>query len=470
MTESNSSFSFFYFTQMTHPKGLYLLFATEMWERFSYYGMRALLVLYLTQSLIDGGLGFSDQNASLLYGIFTGLVYFTPLIGGWLADNYLGQRRAISIGAITMMCGQFCLFYEASLTFLYLGLTLLIIGNGFFKPNISVIVGNLYKPNDVRKDSAYTIFYMGINLGALFAPLLTGYFSLKYGYRYGFLIAAIGMLLGWLIFELLGNHYLGNLCKMPQKKQITTEDNIPLAQEDNDRIKANPQTISNDNTPLTQEEKDRIKVILVFVIFSIFFFAGFEQAGSSMTLYTNKYIDRNINGFIIPTEWFQSINPVFIVLIAPLLSIFWKYLSKRKKEPDVPTKMSLGMILLGIGFLILVGAVMQRGGDIEDETIKANILFMIFAYLFHTLGELCLSPIGLSMVSKLSPVKLASLMMGCWLLSSFFANTIGGLLASYTTTLGAGVIFKFIAIFSIAMGVLLFSLRKWLLKNSHGKL
>jgi len=442
--------SFFNFNaKMKHPKGLYLLFATEMWERFSYYGMRALLVLYLTKSLIDGGFGFSNKDASLLYGIFTGLVYFTPLFGGWIADNIIGQRRAITIGAITMMCGQFCLFYETSLFFLYLGLTLLVIGNGFFKPNISVIVGNLYEPNDTRKDAAYTIFYMGINIGAFFAPLLAGYFAYKYGYRYGFLVAGIGMLLGLIIYQTLGNKYLGDLCKTPQ-------------------IKKNQD--SNNNTPLTKEEKDRITVILVFVIFSIFFFAGFEQAGSSMTLYTEKYIDRNVNGYIIPTEWFQSINPIFIVILAPILSMVWRTLAEKGKEPDIPTKMAMGMVLLGLGFLILVFAVMQRGGDNTDETIKASILFMIFTYLFHTLGELCLSPIGLSMVSKLSPIKLASLMMGCWLLSSFFANTIGGVLASYTDNLGASVIFKFLCYFSITMGLLLFSLRRWLLKKSHGLL
>lgn len=432
-----------------HPKGLYLLFATEMWERFSYYGMRALLVLYLTESLLNGGLGFSDQNASLLYGVFTGLVYFTPLIGGWLADNYIGQRRAIAIGAITMMMGQFCLFYETSLTFLYLGLSLLIIGNGFFKPNISVIVGNLYEQGDARKDSAYTIFYMGINIGAFFAPLLTGYFAVHYGYRYGFLIAALGMLIGFLIYRLLGNRLLGDLCKKPIRSSESEQ---------------------YGNTPLSPEEKDRIGVILVFVLFSIFFFAGFEQAGSSMTLYTEKYIDRSVLNYEVPTAWFQSINPVFIVILAPILSVVWQRLGKSGKEPNVPTKMSMGMILLGVGFLVLVGAVMQRGGDVADEAVKANILFMIFAYLFHTLGELCLSPIGLSMVSKLSPVKLASLMMGCWLLSSFFANLMGGFLASYVTKLGAGTIFQFLSIFSIAMGCLLFSMRKWLVRRSHGVL
>ncbi len=430
-----------------HPKGLYLLFATEMWERFSYYGMRALLVLYLTESVMNGGLGFSESNASLLYGIFTGLVYFTPLIGGWIADNYLGQRRSILIGAVTMMFGQLCLFYESSLPFLYAGLSLLILGNGFFKPNISVIVGDLYAPGDKRKDSAYTIFYMGINVGALFAPLLTGYFALHYGYRYGFLVAAIGMLLGLIVYQTLGDRYLGDLCKNPAGKTELAE-----------------------KEPLTKDEKDRITVVLVFVLFSIFFFAGFEQAGSSITLYTDKYIDRQVGAFEIPTAWFQSINPLFIVLLAPLLTILWKTLDSQGREPSIPVKMAMGMVLLGAGFLFLVGAVQQRGGDVADETIKASVGFMILTYLFHTIGELCLSPIGLSMVSKLSPVRLASLLMGVWLLSSFFANLLGGYLASYTSTLGAGTIFSFLAIFSIVLGLILFSLRNWLTKKSHGVL
>lgn len=432
-----------------HPKGLYLLFATEMWERFSYYGMRALLVLYLTKSLIDGGLGFTDDNASLLYGFFTGFVYFTPLIGGWLADNYLGQRKAIVIGAILMMLGQFCLASESSLPFLYTGLVLLIIGNGFFKPNISVIVGHLYEPGDPRKDSAFTIFYMGINVGAFFAPLLTGYMALTYGYRYGFMVAGIGMLIGLLVFTILGNRYLGEVGKAPSCK----------AKDD-----------SLENVPLTKDEKDRTLAIVVFVLFSIFFFAGFEQAGSSMTLYTEKYIDREVGSFVVPTEWFQSVNPLLIVILAPLLTVLWRWLGQRGKEPSIPVKMSMGMVLLGLGFLVLYGAVCARGGDSADESVKASILFILFTYLFHTLGELCLSPIGLSMVSKLAPVKLASLMMGVWLLSSFFANILGGWVSSHISDVGAGTIFLSICVFSVALGVILFSLNRWLIRKSHGVL
>ncbi len=428
-------------------KALYLLSATEMWERFSYYGMRALLVLYLTKSLVDGGLGFTESSASLLYGIFTGLVYFTPLIGGWLADNYIGQRRSITIGAITMILGQLCLFYESSLTFLYLGLFLLVIGNGFFKPNISVIVGKLYSPEDIRRDSAYTVFYMGINVGAFFSPLIAGYFALQYGFRYGFLVAAVGLFIGLVLYQIIGKRLLGDLGLKPEI--VVSKENEGQQQ-------------------LTKEEKDRVRVILVFVLFSIFFFAGFEQAGSSMTLYTNKYIDRVVGGFEIPTAWFQSVNPLFIVAFAPILTMLWTRLSKVGKNPSIPVKMALGMILLGIGFFVLYCAVLQRGGDVEDEKIKANLMFMVMAYFFNTMGELCLSPIGLSMVSKLAPIKLASLMMGFWLLSSFFANIVGGFLASYTTKLGAGNIFLSIAVFSVFLGIILLSMRRILVRKSHG--
>ena len=276
-----------------HPKGLYLLFATEMWERFSYYGMRALLVLYLTQSLIQGGLGFSEENATLLYGLFTGFVYITPLLGGWLSDNYLGKRKAITIGGVTMMLGQFCLAAQSNLYFLYAGLVLLIVGNGFFKPNISVLVGDLYKPNDSRKDSAFTLFYMGINLGAFFSPLICGYLSINYGYRFGFFAAGLGMLIGQLLFNALGKRFLGELGKSPALSMISE---------------------SGHKVPLSTEERDRTWVIIVLVLFCVFFWAGFEQAGSSMTLYTEKFINRNFFSFQIPTSWFQSVNPFFIVL------------------------------------------------------------------------------------------------------------------------------------------------------------
>ncbi|QCX53612.1 peptide MFS transporter [Elizabethkingia sp. JS20170427COW] len=457
--------------QKGHPKGLYLLFFTEMWERFSYYGMRAILILYLTKKLFEGGLGMDEGSATLLYGYFTGLVYFTPLIGGWLADKYLGKRLAITIGGITMMIGQFVLFGINNMTGLYLGLFLLIIGNGFFKPNISTLVGGLYKDGDERRDSAFSIFYMGINLGALIAPFIIGYFTdnlfkttntdgtISYGYRYGFLAAGVGMLLGQIIFNTFAQKYLGDLGKKPVGSQQTEGEN-------QEQLKSvNPVT----GKELTSgEEKQRVSVIFILFLFAVFFWAGFEQAGSSLSLYTDKFIDRTVLGYEIPTSWFQSVNPIFIVTLAPLFAIFWN--SKLGSKLSTPIKMGSGMVILGIGFWFMLGAVAERNanGSIEDVANKAGIMWLIMTYLFHTIGELCLSPVGLSIVTKLSPPKLASILMAVWLLSSSIANFIGGFLASIVESLGAGQVFSYISGFVILCGLLLIVLNKFIGKMMHG--
>ena len=453
-----------------HPKGLYLLFFTEMWERFSYYGMRAILILYLTKKFIEGGLGMDEKYAMLLYGYFTGFVYFTPLIGGWLADRYLGKRLAVMIGGVTMMLGQFTLFGLNSTTGLYIGLLLLIIGNGFFKPNISTLVGGLYKDGDSRRDAAFTIFYMGINLGAMIAPLVIGVVtdnifattnedgSISYGYRYGFLVSGIGMLLGQVIFNLLGTKYLGDLGTKPVGAVSNTE--VAKVQKS-----INPETGKELDE---KDEKQRISVIFILLIFAVFFWAGFEQAGSSLSLYTDKYIDRSIGSFEIPTSWFQSVNPLFIVTLAPLFTLFWA--SPIGRRLTTPVKMGVGMIILGVGFLFMIGAVAERSanGDVDDVNNKAALMWLIMTYLLHTIGELCISPVGLSVVTKLSPPKLASVLMAVWMLSSFFANIVGGYIASYVETMGAGEVFTYIAGFVSVCGVLLILLNKVILKLMHG--
>ena len=453
-----------------HPKGLYLLFFTEMWERFSYYGMRAILILYLTKKFIEGGLGMDEKYAMLLYGYFTGFVYFTPLIGGWLADRYLGKRLAVTIGGITMMLGQFTLFGLNNTTGLYIGLLLLIIGNGFFKPNISTLVGGLYKDGDSRRDAAFTIFYMGINLGAMIAPLIIGVVtdnmfattnedgSIAYGYRYGFLVSGIGMLLGQVIFNLLGTKYLGDLGTKPVGAVSDTE--VVKVQKS-----INPETGKELDE---KDEKQRISVIFILLIFAVFFWAGFEQAGSSLSLYTDKYIDRSVGSFEIPTSWFQSVNPLFIVTLAPLFTLFWA--SPIGRRLTTPVKMGVGMIILGVGFLFMIGAVAERSanGDVDDVNNKAALMWLIMTYLLHTIGELCISPVGLSVVTKLSPPKLASVLMAVWMLSSFFANIVGGYIASYVETMGAGEVFTYIAGFVTVCGVLLILLNKVILKLMHG--
>ncbi|MHA3047513.1 peptide MFS transporter [Riemerella anatipestifer] len=455
-----------------HPAGLYLLFFTEMWERFSYYGMRAILIYYLTKTYLQGGLSIDPAHASLIYGYFTGFVYFTPLIGGWLADKFLGQRLSITIGGILMMLGQFTLFAINTHLGLYIGLFLLIIGNGFFKPNISVLVGNLYEEGDERRDSAFSIFYMGINLGALIAPLVIGVLTddifakkdaageiMSYGYKYGFLAAGLGMLLGQVLFNTLAQKYLGNIGKKP-KKQIEVEKEVEIIKEE----------IENGDE-LKKVEKQRVSVIFILFLFAVFFWAGFEQAGSSIALYTDNYIDRNVDipfigNYTIPASWFQSVNPFFIVALAPLFAMFWS--SKLGKKLSTPVKMGLGMVILGIGFWFMLGAVSERGGDIADPTIKASLWWLVMTYFVHTIGELCLSPVGLSVVTKLAPVRLASVLMAVWLLSSSVANFLGGYIAAYVEKMGAGQVFTYISGFVIACGLLLLLLSKPISKMMHG--
>jgi POT family proton-dependent oligopeptide transporter len=456
-----------------HPKGLYLLFFTEMWERFSYYGMRGLLTLYMIKLWSQNGLGIAEDKASLIYGFFTGFVYFTPIIGGWIADRYIGQRKAITIGGITMFLGQMVLFAMPSHLGLGIGLVLLILGNGMFKPNISTMVGQMYREGDDRRDSAFSIFYMGINLGAFLAPLIAGtlaeeWFAVKdatgaivsYGFKYGFLAAAVGMALGQVVFNLLASKYLLEIGTAPVKSETVEVSEMA------DDVKH----LASDKKGLSREEKQRITVIFILTFFVIFFWAGFEQAGSSMTIYTDKYINRNFFGWEIPTTYFQSVNPLFIVALGPLFAWFWT--SKYGKRLSTPVKMSLGMILLGIGFLFMLmatyGVQTNVVGGKEEVLKKAALIWLVMTYFFHTVGELCLSPVGLSVVTKLAPVKLASMLMGVWMLSSFAANIIGGFVAAYVEKLGAATIFVSIAVFVIALGILMLLLSRQLSKMMHG--
>ncbi|NOH62177.1 peptide MFS transporter [Vibrio sp. RE88] len=434
-----------------HPRGLFLLFGTELWERFSYYAMRAILVLYLTDATLDGGLGWSTKDALDLYGIYTGLVYITPLIGGWLADNYLGQRRSILIGGALMAVGQFTLAMPADMLGLgtvhtfYLGLALLIAGNGLFKPNISTMVGDLYQEGDNRRDGAFTIFYMGINLGALLAGVIAGSVTDEFGWKSGFIVAGIGMLISLVMQMTLAQSWLGDIGREPAAKR-------DLA------IKK-----SSKKEPLTKEEFDRIKVILVMSLFTIVFWAGFEQAGGLMNIYTQQYTDRMIGGFEVPAAWFQSLNPFFIITLAPLLAVLWVKLGKR--EPNSPVKFALAMFFLALGFLCMVGAVMEQGGD---TTVKTSMLWLVGAFFFHTLGELCLSPIGLSLVTKLAPLRLASLMMGAWFGCNAIANYVAGYVGSHVGELGAFAIFSGIAVTAIISGIILLLFSNTLVRWMHG--
>ncbi|NVO99696.1 peptide MFS transporter, partial [Photobacterium damselae subsp. damselae] len=425
-------------TFMGHPKGLFLLFSTELWERFSYYAMRAILVLYLTDKTINGGLGWSTQDALQLYGTYTGLVYFTPLIGGWIADNILGQRRSIIIGGILMAIGQFTLALPHSMvdphavTFFYIGLGFLVVGNGLFKPNISTMVGDLYKEGDHRRDGAFTIFYMGINIGSLLAGVIAGTASTVYGWKAGFLCAGIGMTMSLIIQLLFAERLLGNIGKVPAAHRAAAMNK------------------SGKQEPLTKVERDRLKVILVMCTFVIVFWAGFEQAGGLMNIYSQEYTNRMIGSFEVPAAWFQSLNPFFIIICAPILASIWVKMGKN--EPASPVKFALAMFSLALGFACMIGAALEQGGDL---TVKTSMMWLVGAYFFHTIGELCLSPIGLSLVTKLAPLRLASLMMGAWFGANAIANYVAGIVGSRLGETGPLAIFSGIAITAIVAGVLL---------------
>ncbi len=425
-------------TLLGHPKGLYLLFATEMWERFSYYGMRALLVLYVVAAVDaqNPGLGWAEPQALRLYAWYTAFVYLTPIIGGWLADNYLGQRRSVIIGGLLMALGQFSLASSPSLlgmaaplnvellgvawpatpmTF-YVGLALLILGNGFFKANISTMVGELYGQGDARRDGAFTIFYMGINLGALIAPFVCSTLGEDpaHGWRMGFLAAGIGMSLSVVIQLALARRYIGDVGMEPAAKRAL-------------------KMSGGRHEPLTAVEIDRIKVVFVIFVFVVMFWAAFEQAGGLMNLFAEQYTDRSLGSFTVPTGWFQSLNPALILVLAPLFSALWSALGKRNKSPPAPVKMYTGLFLTAIGFAFLVLAVFQIQ---HSADMKASMTWLVLAYLFHTLGELCISPVGLSLVTKLAPLRLLSLMMGVWLLINFFANLIAGYVGAFSEHMG----------------------------------
>jgi POT family proton-dependent oligopeptide transporter len=401
-----------------HPPGLFLLFTVEMWERFSYYGMRAIFILFLTKALL-----IDAKEAGSIFGIYTSLVYATPLIGGYIADRYWGNRRSILIGGILMAIAQFLMYISAgmyatpasSIPVMYVALAFLIFGNGFFKPNISSMVGSLYPHGDSRIDSAYTIFYMGINAGALAAPLVAGGLGdtgTAGDFKYGFLAACIGMIIGTIVMVLFQNKYIVS----PDGKPIGMRPKFykQAAEAENKVIES--------NSALTKVEKDRILAIFVITAFVIAFWAAFEQAGASLTIFADQNTNRDILGWTMPASWFQSINPIFIVAFAPIFSILWTSLAKKGKEPSSPMKMVWGLAILALGYVVI--AVSVKGLGMEE---KISMFFLIAMYFLHTCGELAISPVGLSVVNKLSPKRFASIMMAVFFLSSVVGNFAAGL-------------------------------------------
>ena len=420
-----------------HHKGLYLLFCVEMWERFSYYGMRALLVLYMIQELL-----FSAQKAGNIYGLYTGLVYLTPLAGGYLADRYFGQRKCITAGAVLMSLGLFLLAFGSNNLFL-IALFLMILANGCFKSNISSVLGLLYKNEDEKKDSAFTIFYMGINFGAFFSPLVCGTLAVKYGFKCGFASAGIGMLIGLIIYKIYENKLLGEYGLKP----INLEHN-----------KKNVY-----NSDLTIEEKNKFTALVILMLFTIPFWICFEQAGSSLTLFAQYATNRIFMGREIPTGYFQSLNPLLIILLAPVMSSLWEFLRKFSKEPTSVEKFTISLFLMAFAYCIMAYA-----GFIAQNSLVSP-LWLLSAYFIMTIAELCLSPIGLSLVSKLAPQKFLSLSMASWFLTSFFGNMIAGFWGGKYESVSHIRIFGSLAIFALCTGFLLLLLAPYLnkkLKNS----
>ncbi|MFN2398388.1 MAG: peptide MFS transporter [Gemmatimonadaceae bacterium] len=432
-----------------HPRGLGLLFIVEMWERFSYYGMRGLLVLYLVNQL-----SWTDGRAAGLYGTYTGLVFLTPLLGGYLADRFIGTRRSLVIGGIVIALGHFALVFETMPTF-YLGLALVIIGTGFFKPNVSTMVGQIYREGDPRRDSGFTIFYMGINSGAFLAGIVCGWLAQRFGWGYGFGAAGVGMLLGLAIYLWGRDKYLPGIGLSQQAERaaratavtgsaVTAGVNpghalmgallgvvIALLGGGNWMGYLYGVTIGAalglSVLGSKGEERKRVIALFIVVFFVIFFWMAFEQAGSSMNLFADRHTDRTIGSFEIPTPWFQSVNAGFIILFAPVFAGLWVGLGRRGKEPSTALKMAIGLFLLGVGFLFMVAA-----GNLADGGAKVSAMWLTMAYMFHTFGELCLSPVGLSYVTKVAPIRFASLLMGVWFLANSAANKLGGVLAAMT--------------------------------------
>lgn len=487
-----------------HPKGLYVLFTTEMWERFNYYGMRAILVLFMTKALM-----FDKTIASSLYGSYTSLVYLTPLIGGFVADRYWGNKRSIIAGGLTMALGEFILFFcamtyqsnqELSTFLFFSGLGFMIAGNGFFKPNISSMVGQLYAPGDRRIDPAYTIFYMGINVGGALGPFLCGAFGdtgNPADFKWAFLVAGIGMLLGVLVQVLFQEKYLVNA----EGKSIG---NVPHG--------ANPKLLNPflgaagisvfaalmiallyvdakifsyifylligalllillvifGDKSLSKTDKKKVGVIFILSFFVIFFWSAFEQAGASLTFFADEQTQRDLGFYTVPASFFQSLNSIFVIVFAPLFA--WLWIKLGKHDLSSPTKMALGLLLLSLGyFWIAIGV-----KDVQPG-IKVSMMWLIGMYALHTWGELCLSPIGLSLVNKLAPIKIASLLMAVWFLANAFANKLAGQLSALYPEKGAtrflwytmNNLYDFFILFVILSGlasVILFVLTKWLQK------
>jgi POT family proton-dependent oligopeptide transporter len=467
-----------------HPRGLATLFFTEMWERFSYYGMRAILIFYMTDKIVKGGLGFGDDKAGAVYGLYTAMVYVLCLGGGWVADRIVGQQRAVLLGGLFIAAGEFCLMGPGQGAF-YLALVLLMVGTGLLKGNVSTIVGQLYRQEDPRRDSGFSIFYMGINIGSLVSPIFCGWVGERISWRLGFGLAGLGMLAG-VIQYVLGAKYLGDAGLHP----ASTGDPAADARQRRNAIWAvggglavlaafgalgatgviafTATLISNSlgwvlmgisvvvftwlifSKTWTAEERKRSAAILVLFVASAIFWASFEQAGSSLSLFAERNTDRHVFGFEFPASWFQFVQPIFVVILAPVFAWLWLALNRRHREPSSPAKFSMGLLWAGLAIAIMVPAAMMSA-----HGALVSSWWLTGTYLLQTLGEMCLSPVGLSAMTKLAPARAAGFMMGIWFLSISIGNWLAGKAASLYSSIPLPSLFGMVAGATIAAALVL---------------
>jgi POT family proton-dependent oligopeptide transporter len=480
-----------------HPRGLRTLFFTELWERFSYYGMRAILILFMTAPAAAGGLGMGTADAGVIYGTYTALVYTLALPGGWLADRFLGQRRATLWGGVLILCGHVSLAVP-SLPSFYLGLAFVVLGTGLLKPNISAMVGQLYAPEDARRDAGFSIYYMGINLGAFLAPLACGWLAQsprfqevlrasgiapESSWHFGFAMAAVGMALGLLQY-LAGGRHLGDAGLAPAPPASPEEAahwrrqlRVGLLAAGSVGAGAAVLALTGSlavtaagvsrafswlllatvvalfgwlllSGGWTRAERRQLLVILVLFVGAAVFWSVFEQAGSTLNLFAERSTGRTLFGREFPASWFQSLNPLFIILLAPVFAWLWVRLGSR--EPGSPAKFALGLLCAGLGFAVLVGA-----ARLARDGVQVSPLWLVATYLLHTIGELCLSPVGLSAMTRLAPARVAGLMMGVWFLAASVGNLLGGQVASLYESLSLPALFGAVAAFALAAAALL---------------
>jgi POT family proton-dependent oligopeptide transporter len=423
-----------------HPRGLSTLFFTEMWERFSYYGMRAFLILYMVAPVAAGGLGFTDAHAASIYGTYTGSAWAASILGGLMADRLLGQYRTVLVGGIIIAAGHFTLAFK-SLPSFYAGLALIVMGTGCLKPNVSTLVGSLYPQGDTRRDAGFSIFYMGINLGATLGPLIAGYLAQNVNWHIGFACAGVGMTFG-LIQYVVGRERLKHgIDRLGQKPVAATAD-----------TSAARQTAEAGRGFSTAEWK-RIFAIVFFFAAAVIFWGAYEQAGSTLNLFADRYTRLEMFGFKFPSSWFQSVQPIFVIILAPMFGWLWVRLGR--SEPSVPAKFALGLLFMGLSFAVLIpaGAMAQSG-----EGIRVSPWFLVWSYFISELGELCVSPIGLSAVTKLAPLRIVGLMMGVWFLSNAFGNKLAGWAAGFFSTVPLHDLFREVTIVLIVAAVVMFAL------------